>query len=58
MKNKEGNMLYTEDKERDKLFREHLVEFCKNKCKSYDCGRCYISQIYELIKKIENKEDK
>lgn len=51
-------MLYTENKERDKLFREHLVEFCKNKCKSYDCERCYISQIYELIKKRENKEDK
>lgn len=50
-------MLYTEGKERDKLFREHLVEFCEKKCKSYDCENCYVSKIYELVKKKENKED-
>lgn len=50
-------MLY-ENKEREKLFCQHIVKFCEEYCESEDCETCYIGQVYtELKKKEKRKED-
>lgn len=49
-------MLY-ENKEREKLFCQHVVEFCKEHCDSEDCETCYVMQVYAELKKREKKEE-